>query len=103
MISRQPRKLHVAACVAAVVTGTFVVLGCLLALKLEADGFGRPRDTDVRSSYVAALVAGAAAGVAVPGLLCLGLLKGSRRTVRVGLVLASALVTLSILAVLGTA
>jgi hypothetical protein len=80
---RPATMLRVLACTGSIVVGVFIVLGCLLALRLEADGFGRPRDTGIRPGYVAALMIGATAGVVIPAGICFALLKGSRRLVAV--------------------
>jgi hypothetical protein len=59
--------------------GCCVTAGCLLAIVLERDGFGRERDTPPRAGYVALLAAGALAGVLVPAALSARLLGRSGR------------------------
>jgi hypothetical protein len=91
--------LRALACTGSILVGVFVVLGCLLALRLEADGFGRPRDTGMRPGYVAALTIGATAGVVVPTGICLALLKGSRRLVAIVAGAAAIVVAVSLFGV----
>lgn len=85
----QSAGVRAGVCLALAVAGTAIVLGCLLALRLEAQGFGRPRDTGMRPGYVLALAIGAAAGVAVPTVASVFLLQGRARPI----LLAAAVVT----------
>jgi hypothetical protein len=99
LIPRRPRRhpiLAALACTGSVVVGVFVVLSCLVELRLEAIGFGRPRDTGIRPGYISALVIGATAGVVVPTGVCLALLKGSRRLVAVVAGAAAVVVAVSL-------
>ena len=91
--------LRALVCAGSIAVGVFVVLGCLLALGLEADGFGRPRDTGMRPGYVAVLIIGATAGIVVPTGICLALLKGSRRLVAVVAGAAAIIVAVSLFGV----
>jgi hypothetical protein len=89
--------LRTVLCLVAVVAGVFVVLGCLLALRLEATGFSRPSDVAIRPSYVALLVVGAFAGVIVPAAVCAVLLRQRRQVITIGATIA---VTVTVVAVL---
>jgi uncharacterized membrane protein (UPF0136 family) len=53
----------------------------------------------MRPGYVAALIAGAVAGIAVPAALCLVLLKGSRRGMALVFAAMTVLVIVSILGI----
>jgi len=46
--------------------GALFAVGCVLAALFEAQGFGRPRDTDPRAGYLLLLAAALVACVAVP-------------------------------------
>lgn len=83
---------------ALVVVGAFVVLSCLLALWLEADGFGRPRDTSARPGYVASLIVGIAAAIVVPAVVCRMLLVRWRGAVYA---VSAAVASLAAVAILG--
>ena len=98
-LPRRHSVLRALACTGSILVGVFVVLGCLLALRLEADGFGRPRDTGMRPGYLAALMIGATAGVVVPTGICLALLKGSRRLVAVVGGVAAIIIAISLFGV----
>lgn len=97
---RGPAAGRLLACTSAAVLGALVVAGCLLALLLEAQGFGRERDTPVRLGYVLLLAAGAIAGVVVPAVVCLRLLDGAQRTVYAVAGVAALAVTVVILGIL---
>jgi hypothetical protein len=60
------RGAHRALVVVASATGTIVVVGSAIAALFERDGFGRPRDTEPRLSYLALLAVAVAFGVAIP-------------------------------------
>lgn len=82
-------------------TGILVVLGCLLALYLEASGLGAPRDTWMRSGYSALLIMVMGAGilmVVVPVVI----LRRSHRLVIALAVLISVVTAVAALGVLGT-
>ena len=51
-------------CSAAAAVGALTIVGCLLAMRLEVVGLGRPRDSGIRLGYVAALTFGVVAGIA---------------------------------------
>jgi hypothetical protein len=103
LIPRRPQRqtllVRAFACTSSVVVGVFVVLVCLLELRLEAIGLGRPRDTGIRPGYMVALAIGAIAGVVVPTAICLALLKGSRRLVAVVAGAAAVVVAVSLFGV----
>jgi len=61
--------MRIAAALVALVLGVFFAIGFAIAILFELQGFGRPRDTDARLWYVALLVLGLAACVAVPAWL----------------------------------
>jgi len=61
--------MRIAAALVAMVLGAFFAIGFAIAILFELQGFGRPRDTDPRLWYVALLVLGLAACVAVPAWL----------------------------------
>lgn len=86
-------------CVGTAAAGAFAVAGCLLALRLEADGFGRPRDTGLRPGYVISLIGGTAAGVIVPTVVCRWLLDGRRRWLYVVASGAALIVAVAVLGV----
>lgn len=67
------------------VVGVFVTLGCLLAVRLELDGFGRPRDTAAGEGYLALLWLGAGLGIAVPAVTAWFTLPGRARLVAAGI------------------
>jgi hypothetical protein len=62
---------------AAVALGALAAVGCLIEALFEAQGFGRPRDTDPRPGYLALLALGFVASVTVPAALWRALLPGS--------------------------
>lgn len=101
MTGRAGGRARIAVCVVALVTGVFTVAGCLLALRLEATGLGRPRDSGVRQSYALALSAGIAAGILAPAALAVWLFPGERRHVITAAVLAVGLGAMLMIAVLG--
>ena len=55
--------------VAAVALGLGVIgaIGCFIAALFERDGFGRPRDSEPRSWYVALLGLGVVTCITIPG------------------------------------
>ena len=57
--------------------GTLLAAGCLIAALFEAQGFGRPRDTDPRAGYLLLLAFGLAASIVVPAYLWRRLLPSS--------------------------
>ena len=61
--------MRIGAALVATVVGAFFAVGFAIAILFELQGFGRPRDTDARLWYVALLVLGLAACVAVPAWL----------------------------------
>ena len=61
--------MRTAAALVAAVAGAFFAVGFAIAILFELQGFGRPRDTDPRVWYVALLVAGLVACMAVPAWL----------------------------------
>lgn len=83
------------------VIGVFVTIGCLLALRLEATGFGRPRDTGIRPAYAASLAVGAVAGLAVPVLVGLRFGDARPRTIAIAAVLAAGCAALAVVSILG--
>ena len=62
---------------AATALGALLAVGCVIAALFEAQGFGRPRDTDPRVAYLVLLAIGLAACVAVPVWLWRRLLPDS--------------------------
>lgn len=87
-------------CVLLSIAGALTTLGCLLAIYLEASGFGAaPRDGVVRPAYTTALIAGAIAGILVPAAVCFALLRSSRR--RLIVVVAVSAVIILALAIMG--
>lgn len=78
--------------------GVMVTVGCLLALMLELDGFGAPRDAAPRGGYVALLSAGAVLGVAIPTATAWLALRGPARAVVAG---AGTVVLVLVVGVLG--
>ena len=61
--------MRIGAALIATVVSAFFAIGFAIAILFELQGFGRPRDTDPRLWYVALLVLGLAACVAVPAWL----------------------------------
>lgn len=57
--------------------GALLAVGCVLAALFEAQGFGRPRDTDPRTGYLLLLAAAFVACVSVPFWLWRRLLSAS--------------------------
>jgi hypothetical protein len=57
--------------------GTLLAAGFLIAALFEAQGFGRPRDTDPRAAYLLLLALGLAASVVGPAYLWRRLLPSS--------------------------
>jgi len=53
--------------------------GALLALKLEVDGFGRPRDSALRPGYIMLLMMMIAGGLLLPTVLAAWVTKPSAR------------------------
>ena len=43
-----PGAVRVLICSAAAAVGAFTIVGCLLAMRLEVVGLGRPRDSGIR-------------------------------------------------------
>jgi len=58
--------LKVIVVVAVALAGALAAVGCMLAGLFELQGFGRPRDTDPRASYVALLGFGLIVSVLIP-------------------------------------
>lgn len=68
-VPRTPTDKTVTTVVASValVLGLIGAIGCFIAALFERDGFGRPRDSEPRSWYLALLVLGVVTCIAVPG------------------------------------
>ncbi|HUQ40232.1 MAG TPA: hypothetical protein VM030_08755 [Acidimicrobiales bacterium] len=88
---RAARGVAVAGLVAA---GALTTIGCVVALVFERDGFGRPRDAQVRPFYVVLLAVGAAAGVVVPIVVGRMLLGAGRDRLLIALGAAGVLAAL---------
>lgn len=90
-------------CLLLSIAGALTTLGCLLAIYLEASGFGAaPRDGAVRPAYTTALIAGAVAGILVPAAVCFALLRSSRRLVVVVAVSAVIILASAIMGIINT-
>ncbi len=90
--------MAIGGCVLLGITGVFSTLGCLLALHLEfTGGLGAPEGP----AYTASLIAGALAGVIVPGVVCFAVLRISHRSVVVAAVLAAVVVAIAVLGITG--
>ena len=63
------RRIWAAVAVGGALVGAACLVGCLLAIRLELDGLGRPRDSAPRVGYLALLWAGVAASVVIPAWL----------------------------------
>ena len=57
------------AAVGSAMLGAAIVAGCLLAIKLELSGLGRPRDTAPRPGYLLLLAMGIAGSLVIPAWL----------------------------------
>ena len=88
-------------CGAAAAVGAFTVVGCLLAMRLEVTGLGRPSDSGIRPFYIVALAFGVVAGIAGPAVLTTRLLPSSRRPVVAAALAVSVLSVLTVVALLG--
>jgi hypothetical protein len=98
--ARSPSVVTVGACAVLSATGVFITLGCLLAIYIESSG-GFLGSTE-GPGYMASLIIGALAGVVVPAVVCVALLRTSQRLI-VGLAaLVTAVVTVAMLGILGT-
>ena len=96
-----PAAGRVLICSAAAAVGAFTVVGCLLAMRLEVVGLGRPRDSGIRLGYMAALAFGVVAGIAGPAVLTAGLIPSGRRLVAAAALGVSVLSVLTMVALLG--
>ena len=99
--AQDPTAGRVLICSASAAVGAFTVVGCLLAMRLEVVGLGRPRDSGIRLGYMAALAFGVAAGIAGPAVLAARLIPSRRRLVAAAAVGVSVLSGLSMVALLG--
>ena len=83
---------------AAAALGALFTVGALLAALFEAQGFGRPRDTEARAGYLLLLAVGLAASLGVPAYLWRRLLPSHAPgwALVVGLTAAGALLILGI-------
>ena len=88
-----PTSIRVLLAVSASTVLVCVAFGCLLALNLELDGFGRERDTPVRAWYALALATGALLCVAGAGATALLLPKGRRAWLALPVLAAAAVLT----------
>lgn len=59
--------------------GAMASIGCLIAIKFELDGFGRERDTPIRSGYMAVLIAGLLASILIPTAITMWAVPGKAR------------------------
>jgi len=96
--SRDPSVARYVLVGALAAVGVAVTLGCLLALMLELESFGAPRDAGPRGGYVALLSAGALLGVAIPTVTAWLALRGPARAVVAGV---GAVVLVLVVGVLG--
>lgn len=64
-----PRRGWATAAVLSAVLGSMTAAACLLAIKLELNGFGRPRDTSPRLAYLLLLASGVAGSVGLTSWL----------------------------------
>ena len=88
-------------CSAAAAVGAFTVVGCLLAMRLEVLGLGRPRDSGIGLGYMAALAFGVVAGIAGPAVLTARLFPSGRPLVAAAAAGVSVLSGLAMVALLG--
>jgi hypothetical protein len=88
-------------CSAAAAVGAFTVVGCLLAMRLEVVGLGRPTDSGIRLGYMFAMAVGVAAGIAGPAVLTARLIPSRRRLVAAAALGLSVLSGLTMVALLG--
>jgi hypothetical protein len=77
--------------------GALFAVGCVLAALFEAQGFGRPRDTDPRTGYLLLLAVALVACVGVPYALWRRLLPERAPS----FVLAFAAAVVGVIAILG--
>ena len=100
-MAQGPVAGRVLACSAAAAVGAFTIVGCLLAMRLEVVGLGRPRDSGIRLGYMAALAFGVVAGIAGPAVLTARLIPSWRRLVAAAALGVSVLSGLTMVALLG--
>jgi hypothetical protein len=100
-MAQDPAAERVLICSATAAVGAFTIVGCLLAMRLEVEGLGRPRDIGIRLGYMAALAFGVVAGIAGPAVLTARLIPSRRRLVAAAALGVSVLSGLTMVALFG--
>lgn len=97
---RSPSVMTVVACAVLSATGVFITLGCLLAIYIESSGgfFG----TTEGPGYMASVIAGALAGIVVPAVVCVALLRTAQRLIVVLAAVVTVVVAVAMLGIMGT-
>ena len=86
-------------CMVLAVVGILTTLGCLLAIYLEATGLGAPRDAEMRTGYTALLIAGASAGILLPAVVSILILRPFQRRIALAAALIAVVVALAIIGI----